>query len=115
MSDNLYLVFSQKPDWVSRDDYHAWYVDHAQENIESAGFPDRPALRRPRSAERSRRRRRAAPVRLQLRGRHADWRDRSQRAASKAGDIVLKDWHHDIAFRSWDCQPVGDLLRHDRR
>ena len=29
----------------------------------------------------------------------------------QGGDIVLKDWHHDIAFRSWDCHPVGDLLR----
>ena len=38
MDPNLYFVFSQKPDWVSRDDYHAWYVDHAQENIESPGF-----------------------------------------------------------------------------
>ena len=38
MSANLYLVYSQKPDWVSRDDYHSWYVDHAQENIESPGF-----------------------------------------------------------------------------
>ena len=38
MSTNLYLVYSRKPEWVSRDDYHRWYVDHAQENIESPGF-----------------------------------------------------------------------------
>ena len=35
---NLYLVFSRKPDWIGRDEYHDWYAEHAQENIESAGF-----------------------------------------------------------------------------
>ena len=38
MPHNLYLVFSEKPDHVSDADYHRWYVDHAQENIESTGF-----------------------------------------------------------------------------
>jgi len=23
---------------------------------------------------------------------------------------VLKDWHYDIAFRSWTCTPTGGLL-----
>ena len=32
----------------------------------------------------------------------------------KSGDIQLKEWHHDILFRSWNCEPVGDLLKHHR-
>ena len=38
MSPNLYLVFSERPGRISDEQYHAWYTDHAQENIESPGF-----------------------------------------------------------------------------
>ena len=44
------------------------------------------------------------------RARCRTWREDLTRRI-ESGDIVLKDWHHDIAFRSWDCHPVGDLLR----
>ena len=110
MSDNLYLVFSRKPDWVSRDDYHEWYVDHAQENIESAGF-----MTAQRYIAREVQNGRAVGEEQHLcaytyEGDMATWRaDLTRRIES--GDIVLKDWHHDIAFRSWNCAPVGHLLR----
>ena len=110
---NLYLVFSRKPEWVSRADYHAWYVDHAQENIESAGFLERPALRRARGSERAGRGEEQHLCAYQYEGDMSTWRDDLTRRI-EAGDIVLKDWHHDIAFRSWDCQPTGDLLRTTR-
>ena len=38
MTNNLYLVFSEKPDHISVEDYHRWYTAHAQENIESPKF-----------------------------------------------------------------------------
>src|SRR3954452_12531205 len=38
MSPNLYLGFSERPGRISDEQYHAWYTDHAQENIESPGF-----------------------------------------------------------------------------
>ena len=38
MTNNLYLVFSEKPDHISVEDYHRWYAAHAQENIESPEF-----------------------------------------------------------------------------
>jgi hypothetical protein len=106
---NLYLVFSQRPDDISDEDYHAWYVDHAQENIESPDFV---------SAQRYR-------VREVVAGEHvgpeqhlalyhyagpmSTWRtDLSRRI--ETGDVVLPEFFRRIQFRSWDCQPVGDLL-----
>lgn len=113
MSNNLYLVFSQKPSWVTRDDYHDWYVAHAQENIESAGFQtaQRYVVREVQNGR---------PVGEEQHlcvydydGDMSTWRaDLTRRIQS--GDIALKEWHHDIAFRSWTCEPVGDLLRHNR-
>ena len=38
MAHNLYLVFSKPPTGVSSDEFHKWYPDHAQENIESPRF-----------------------------------------------------------------------------
>ena len=31
------------------------------------------------------------------------------------GDVVLPDFFKEIQFRSWNCTPVGDLLRPTRR
>jgi len=114
MSTNLYLVYSQKPEWVSRDDYHSWYVDHAQENIESAGFTSaqRYVVREVQNG-------RAVGGEqhlcvYQYEGEMSTWREDLTRRI-QSGDIVLEDWHHDIAFRSWDCHPVGDLLEPTRR
>ena len=109
MDPNLYFVFSQKPEWVSRDDYHAWYVDHAQENIESPGF-----LNAQRYVTREVQNGRAVSGEqhlcvYQYEGDMKTWRD-SLSDRIKTGDIVLKDWHYDIAFRSWTCTPVGGLL-----
>ena len=113
MSANLYLVFSRKPEWISRDDYHSWYVDHAQENIESPGFASaqRYVVREVQNG-------RAVAEEQHLcvyeyEGDMSTWREDLTRRI-QSGDIVLKDWHHDIGFRSWDCHPVGDLLRPTR-
>ena len=38
MAHNLYLVFSKPPTGVSSEEFHRWYADHAQENIESPRF-----------------------------------------------------------------------------
>ena len=109
MDPNLYFVFSQKPDWVSREEYHAWYVDHAQENIESPGF-----LSAQRYVAREVQNGRAVGVEqhlcvYQYEGDMKVWRD-SLSERIKTGDIVLKDWHYDIDFHSWTCSPVGGLL-----
>lgn len=113
MTNNLYLVFSQKPSWVSGEDYHQWYAEHAQENIESAGFQSaqRYIVREVQNG-------RAVGGEQHLcayeyEGDMATWRaDLNRRIQS--GEVVLRDWHHDIAFRSWTCEPVGGLLRHHR-
>jgi len=109
MTNNLYLVFSQRPDDISDDDYHAWYVDHAQENIESPDFV---------SAQRYRVREVVGgePVGPEQHlalyhyaGPMSTWRtDLSRRI--ETGDVVLPEFFSRIEFRSWDCQPVGDLL-----
>lgn len=109
MSTNLYLVYSQKPDWVSRDDYHAWYVDHAQENIESPGFmsAQRYVVREVQNGRTVGGEQHLCVYEYE--GEMNTWRESLTRRI-QSGDIVLKDWHHDIAFRSWDCHPVGDRL-----
>ena len=38
MANDLYLVFSKRPDQISAADYDRWYEKHSQENIESPGF-----------------------------------------------------------------------------
>jgi hypothetical protein len=109
MTHNLYLVFSQRPDDISDDDYHAWYVDHAQENIESPDFV---------SAQRYR-------VQEVVAGEHvgpeqhlalyhyagpmATWRtDLSRRI--ETGDVVLPEWFSGIRFSSWSARPLTDRI-----
>lgn len=109
MADNLYLVFSRRPPEISRDDYHRWYVDHAQENIESPGFVNaqRYAIQEVQKG---------VPVGeeqhlavYQYEGDMSIWRqDLSRRI--EVGDVVLPDFFQRIAFASWACTPVGDLL-----
>jgi hypothetical protein len=109
VTDNVYLVLSEKPDHISREDYHRWYVDHAQENIESTGFV---------SAQRYSVQEIAAgePIgpEKHLALYHYDgpmsvWRtDLNRRLAD--GTIVLPDFFKQIKFQSWACTPVGGLL-----
>jgi hypothetical protein len=110
VSNNLYLVFSRKPDRINRDDYHDWYVKHAQENIESTGFvsAQRYVVREVHAGQ---------PIgeekHLALYEHEGDmsiWRtDLTRRIES--GDVVLPEWFKEIQFASWSCTPVGDLLR----
>jgi hypothetical protein len=109
MAKNMYLVFSEKPDQISLDDYHRWYTAHAQENIESPRFV---------SAQRYR-------IHEVVNGVHAggeqhlalyeydgdmsEWRTDLTRRI-QTGDVVLPEWFKQIKFRSWDCEPVGNLL-----
>jgi hypothetical protein len=109
MANNLYLVFSEKPDQISRQEYHRWYVDHAQENIESPRFisAQRYSVREIAAGE---------PVGpeqhlslYEYAGDMMEWRtDLNRRLAN--GDVVLPEWFKDIKFRSWDCTPEGGLL-----
>ena len=109
MTNNVYLVFSEKPEQISDDDYHAWYTDHAQENIESPGFvsAQRYRIREVRDGQAS-----DAEQHLSIyeyEGSMSTWRtDLSARIAR--GDIQLPDWFKQIKFRSWSCEPTGALL-----
>ena len=109
MTNNLYLVFSQKPDHISHDEYHAWYVDHAQENIESPGFVNAQRYITQEIAN-------SQPVGdeqhlvvYEYAGDMARWRtDLTKRI--QTGDVVLPDWFKQIKFASWSCTPTGGLL-----
>jgi hypothetical protein len=109
MTDNVYLVFSQRPDDISDEEYHRWYVAHAQENVESPDFV---------SAQRYRVREvvKGEPVGpeqhlalYQYAGPMSTWRTDLTRRIDQ-GEVVLPEWFGQIQFRSWECQPVGDLL-----
>ena len=109
MPNNVYLVFSEKPAHISDDDYHAWYVDHAQENIESPRFV---------SAQRYTVRRTIAGIEepshehlaaYEYDGTYEEWRDHLS-GRLKSGDVVLPEGFREIAFESFDCAPVGDRL-----
>jgi hypothetical protein len=113
MTNNLYLVFSQKPDEISQDDYHRWYVDHAQENIESPGFLSAQryvvkeiARSEPTGVERH-------LALYEYEGDMSRWRTDLTRRV-ETGAIALPDWFPRIQFQSWACEPVGDLLRPKR-
>jgi hypothetical protein len=114
MSTNLYLVFSRKPDRISRDDYHDWYVKHAQENIESPRFvsAQRYVIREVEAGKEV-----GEEQHLALYEYEDDmsiWRTDLTRRIEE-GDVVLPDFFKEIQFRSWNCTPVGDLLRPTRR
>ena len=109
MANNLYLVFSEKPDQISMDDYHKWYTAHAQENIESPRFV---SAQRYRIQEVVNSEHVGPEQHLSLyeyAGDMEEWRTDLTRRI-KSGDVVLPDWFKQIKFKSWDCTPVGDLL-----
>lgn len=109
-TNNLYLVLSEWPDELSRDEYHDWYADHAQENIQSPGFV---------SAQRYSVRRVVGPEEVgyeshlavyEYEGDMSRWRtDLSARLES--GEVRLPEWFRRIGFTSWACKPEGPLLR----
>lgn len=109
MTNNLYLVFSEKPDHISHADYDAWYADHAQENIESPGFVNAQRYNVQEIAD-------SQPVGVekhlavyQYAGDMDRWRsDLTKRL--QTGDVVLPDWFKQIKFASWRCSPTGGLL-----
>lgn len=109
MATNVYLVFSEKPDQISVDDYHRWYAGHAQENIESPRFlsSQRYRIREVVNGERV-----GAEQHLALYeydGDMSEWRaDLTRRI--QTGDVVLPEWFKQIKFKSWDCTPAGGLL-----
>ncbi|MBI5090720.1 MAG: hypothetical protein HZB15_18170 [Actinobacteria bacterium] len=109
MSRNLYLVFSEKPESLTTDEYHRWYVDHAQENIESPGFvsAQRYVVQEIANSE---------PVGpeehlslYEYEGDMSTWRTDLTRRI-KEGDVVLPDFFKDIKFMSFRCEPTGGLL-----
>ena len=109
MANNVYLVFSEKPDHISVEDYRRWYEDHAQENIESPGFVNaqRYTLQEIANSE---------PVGpeqhlalYQYEGDMSTWRTDLTRRI-QTGDVVLPDWFKQIKFKSWSCTPLGGLL-----
>jgi hypothetical protein len=109
MANNLYLVFSEKPEQISMEDYHRWYAFHAQENIESPRFVSAQRYRihevvngEPTGTEQH----------LSLYhydGEMREWRTDLTRRI-QTGDIVHPEFFKQIKFKSWDCEPVGDLL-----
>ena len=109
MANNLYLVFSEKPEHVSRDDYHRWYDAHAQENIESPRFlsAQRYSVREVVAGEPT-----GAEQHLsvyEFAGAMSEWRNDLNRRLTD-GSIVLPDWFKQIKFKSWVCHPEGSLL-----
>jgi hypothetical protein len=114
MTNNLYLVFSEKPDHIGVEDYHRWYALHAQENIESPRFV---SAQRYSIQEIVNSRPVGVPQHLALyeyEGDMAEWRTDLTRRI-ETGAVVLPPWFKEIKFRSWDCTPVGGLLRPQSR
>jgi hypothetical protein len=110
MTNNLYLVLSERPDGIGRAEYHRWYADHAQENIESVGFvsAQRYSVRQVANGSPVGHEKHLAVY--EYAGDMSIWRtDLSARIAS--GAIVLPPWFGEIGFTSWACQPEGDPMR----
>lgn len=109
MPNNLYLVFSRRPPDISRDDYHRWYANHAQENIESPGFVNvqRYAIQETQEGRLVAEEQHLAVY--QYEGDMSVWWDDLARRIN-VGDVVLPEFFGRIAFGAWACTPVGELL-----
>jgi hypothetical protein len=107
MANDLYLVFSKRPDGISAADYDRWYDEHSQENIESPGFVHarRYAVDQVNGPE--------MPFEhlavYEYTGGIERWRSDLDRRI-REGDVVLPEWFPQIQFGSWSCSPVSDLL-----
>lgn len=113
MANNVYLVFSERPAQISDADYHAWYTDHAQENIASPGFvsAQRYRVREVVRGEVTGNEQHLALY--QYEGSMSTWRT-DLNARIDRGDIRLPKWFGEIDFRSWTCEPTGALLMPQR-
>jgi len=110
MANNLYLVFSEWPDGLDRSEFHAWYAEHAQENIESPDFvsAQRYSVRNVAGAGEVGYERHLAVYEYEPP--MSKWRtDLSARLES--GEVELPDWFGRIGFTSWNCTPTGPKLR----
>ena len=104
MTNNLYLVFSEKPDHISVEDYHRWYTAHAQENIESPKFVERAAVHDPRDRQQRACRRQATSRALRIRRRHVDVANRpdetNQGRRRRAAGLVQRDQVQELELRA---------------
>lgn len=109
MTQQLYLVFSERPAHIGEREYHEWYAVHAQENIESPGF-----VSAQRYVARELRKNDETGVECHLavytfEGPMEAWRA-DLAARSARGERTMPDWHREIGFRSWACEPAGATL-----
>lgn len=109
MTNNMYLVFSEKPEVISLADYHRWYADHAQENIESPTFVSAQRY----TAQEIVKSEPVGPEQhlalYEFEGDMAQWRKHLTNRI-ETGDVVLPSWFEQITFKSWSCSPTGGLL-----
>jgi hypothetical protein len=108
VSNNLYLVFSRRPEAISAADYDRWYEAHAQENIESPGFVN---------ARRFDIHQSNGPAQpfehlavYEFAGEMERWRSDLNRRI-ETGDVSLPAWFPQIQFGSWECTPASGLLQ----
>ncbi len=109
MTSQLYLVFSERPSHISESQYHEWYAIHAQEHIESPGFL---SAQRYRAVEMRKNEPGEADRPLAVytfEGPVSAWRA-DLAARSQRGERTMPDWHREIRFQSWACDPAGPLL-----
>ena len=109
MTYNMYLVFSEKPEQISVEEYHRWYAAHAQENIESPKFvsAQRYTIQEIANSEPVGDKQHLALYEFE--GDMSTWRTDLTRRINE-GDVVLPDWFKEIKFKSWACEPQGGLL-----
>jgi len=116
--DNLYVVFSKPPAEISADEYNAWYVGHARDNMPS-GFtsvaryhvetinvgkgvsPDRQT-----GAASGQTGDYSYLALYTYSGSVQTVRDDLARRV-REGEIVLPPWFSEITFGSWACTPAG--------
>jgi hypothetical protein len=114
VSRNLHIVFSQRPDHISDEEFNAWYDPHLDEILVVPGFVSaqryrlEPMVRKPGTS---------VPYGfLSLYELEGDvptiMADLDAEAAS--GTMDLPRWFPEIKFASWNCYPLGDRVEQRR-
>ena len=106
-----HIVFSQPPDRISDEEFNRWYDPHLDEILVVPGFV---SAQRYRMEAMVRNRARRVPYGfLSLYELEGDvptiMTDLDDEAAS--GRMELPEWFPEIKFASWNCYPLGMVVR----
>jgi len=105
MADDLYLVFSEPPASVPREEYDRWYAEHLRENLQTPGFHAGRRFALDHTVRQDGADQFSHLALYETSGSIAELRAALDRRR-ESGEIVLPEWFGQIRFSSWHCRGV---------